>query len=359
MIMGTKMMVRVLLLAVLLPGLGGCRYLTGENGWFRDRQGDYLRAPIEPALQVPDNLDSFTLDQLFVIPPEREQATAEFIASVPRPKPLDTNRPEGVVIQRIGGEAWIVIAATPQQVWPRVRDFWIGRSQVLDYENPVEGIIETGWVDAASDLTRVEKFRVRIEPGLRPGSSELYIFTQERLRTTPPPVLPIWPATAANDGSGYTVLEQLSQYLADRTDIYSSSSASLLAGSLAGESKSNLVAGADGMPRLDLRIGMVRAWAQVGQALERAELSVISSDRDQGLYQVRFAGVDADTDAPGFFGRLLGRGDSGNEDDIPQFDLRLETTDTGVSVSVTTEPGTADGAQLAEELLQAVLSNLG
>lgn len=350
-------MLRSLLLVTLLI-LSGCRFITGDNGFLRDRQGDYLSAQITPDMRIPDELDSYTLDQLYVIPSQNSLASNEFVTSVPRPKPLDTNRPEGVVIQRIGGEAWIVIAASPQQVWPRVRDFWIERGQELDYENPVEGILETAWHDAQDDLAHLAKYRVRIEPGLRPGSSEVYIYAQDRLRITPEPALPVWPAQASNEGPGYTTLEQLSQYLADRTDIYSSSSASLLAGSLAGESKSTLETGADGSSELTLRIGMARAWAQVAQALERAEIPVVDSDRDQGIYNVRFAGQGVEVDKPGFFARVF-RGKGNVDDSVPQFSLHIQTTGAGVKITVSAAEETARNRQLEEELLQSVLGKIG
>ncbi|MFM1896839.1 MAG: hypothetical protein RLZZ385_1913 [Pseudomonadota bacterium] len=342
----------------LLMLLTGCNYLTGENGYFRDRQGDYLKAPIEPDMQVPPNLDSYTLDPLYVIPVMVEPPTDEFASRVPRPQPLDTNRPEGVVIQRVSGEAWIVIAATPQQVWPRVRDYWTGGGTVLDYENPQAGIMETGWLDNATDPTRLERIRVRIEPGLRAGSSEIYVLHLDRFRTEPPPALVTWPEASLSEGRGYEILEQISQYLADRTDIYSSSSASLLAGNLAGDSKATFKTGANGGQVLDIRIGYARAWAQMAQALERAGISVLNSDRDAGEVRVAYSGAGDEAQRPGFFGRLLGRG---NDDggDLPQFILHLEETATGVRITARPQDEGDDSIRLADQLLQTLLSNLG
>jgi outer membrane protein assembly factor BamC len=155
------------------------------------------------------------------------------------------------------------------------------------------------------------------------------------------------------------VLEQLSQYLADRTDIYSSSSASLLAGSLAGESKSSLVPGANGNQELNLRIGMTRAWAQIAQALERADITVVDSDRDSGVYNVLFAGLGVDLDEPGFFRRIFTRNDASDGDAIPQFSLHVEDTGSGIRVTVTPTLAVDNESRLIEELLQTVLSNIG
>ena len=343
---------------VLLLPLASCSYLTGDDGYFRDRQADYLTSPVEPDMRIPETLDSYTLDPLYVIPAMVEPPTDEFAGRVPRPKPMDTNRPEGVVIQRVSGEAWIVIAATPQQVWPRVRDFWTGSNVGLDYENPQAGIMETTWIDNVDDPTRLERVRVRIEPGLRAGSSEIYVLHLDRFRTEPPPDLPVWPEASLSEGRGYNVLEQISQYLADRTDIYSSSSASLLAGSLAGESKASFNAGPGGLLVLDVRINFPRAWAQVAQSLERSGITVLSSDRDSGEYQVVFSGEEDPSERPGFFGRLFGGGRD-DTDELPQFTLRLEETPTGVRINAVPATAGEEGNLMAEQLLQTLLSNLG
>lgn len=339
---------------LVLP-LAGCGWLTGSDGVFRDRQGDYLVAPVLPDLKVPADLDDDTLRPLYVIPPQITVPTDEFARSVPRPKPLDTYRPEGVVIQRIAGEAWIVVAASPQQVWPRVRDFWVSGGIELGYENPQAGILETGWLENAGELARLENYRVVIEPGLRPGSSEIYVLFQDRLRTTPPPTLLTWPEVSLGEGRGYTILEQISQYLADRTDIYSSSSASLLAGSLAGDSKASFTTLADGHQALDVRIGFPRAWAQVNQALERAELAVLSSDRDAGTVRVTYGGT-AEPPRRGFFGRLFGGDDTSVA--LPEFTLEVEETDGGVRIRARAESN-PDDAAAADALLQTLLTHLG
>ena len=53
---------------LLLSTLAGCSYLTGDDGYFRDRQGDYLVAPTIEPMDIPPELDSYTLDALYVVP---------------------------------------------------------------------------------------------------------------------------------------------------------------------------------------------------------------------------------------------------------------------------------------------------
>src|SRR5690606_33168886 len=52
--------------------LGACSWvpgmnrLTGEEGVFRDRQGEYLEAETIPRTRIPDRYDSYVIDDLYV-----------------------------------------------------------------------------------------------------------------------------------------------------------------------------------------------------------------------------------------------------------------------------------------------------
>ena len=53
-----------------------------------------------------------------------------------------------------------------------------------------------------------------------------------------------------------------------------------------------------------------RAWRRVGLALDRVGFTVEDRDRQKGLYFVRYADADAETEKPGFLSRILGFGGS-------------------------------------------------
>ena len=67
---------------------------------------------------------------------------------------------------------WILIDATPGQVWPLIRDYWTELQIALDYENPSAGILETSWVEIGLDQENRHKYQIRIEPGLHSGYSK-------------------------------------------------------------------------------------------------------------------------------------------------------------------------------------------
>ena len=335
-------------------GIGGDEGLFGLGA---DPE-TYRDAEILPPMEIPPELDSYTIDALYVIPDMPLISGVAFDDAIPLPKPIETRRREGVVIQALGDRRWIVIDATPAQVWPLVRDFWSQLNLELDIADPGAGIMETAWLEATNAPETRQKYRVIIEPGLHSSSSEIIVQHMQNLRTQPPPLTIEWPETSDDQDMEQQILTAISQYLADRNDIYQASTASLLAGTIEGARKANIVEFAGSSPFLALRIDFDRAWVQVRQALDNAEVEIIDSNRDDSMLQVRFAGIVQQPPEPGFIRRLFGASSEAPELIYRDFTLRLQTD--GDSVNVTSESleEVTDSARLNRELLQVIIENL-
>lgn len=347
---------RMIVTTALLLALSGCRFIGGEDGIFRDRQNEYMEAEVLPRMTVPENLDSYTLDDLYVIP-ELLADNDEAFEEIPLPKPIESSRREGVVIQALGDRRWIVIDATPAQVWPLIRDYWTQLQVVMEYENPSARIMETAWLEVNDDQETRNKYRVSIEPGLHSGSSEIYVKHLSNLRTQPIPQLITWPEISTDPDRERQILDSVSQFLADRNDIYQASTASLLAGSIESARKANIVEDASGKEILELRVDYDRAWVQVRQALDNAQIEVLDSDRDQSYINVRFAGLDVEEDEPGFIGRLFSNNDEELQE-LQEFSIRLQQVESAINVIAEFLGPELDDAELASELLQAINDNL-
>ena len=128
---------------------------------FRDRGSDYLEAQALAQMEIPENLDSYTLDQLYVIPEQIITVAVPF-EETPMPKPIESRRREGVIIQSLAANRWILIDTTPGQVWPLVRDYWTDLQVILDLESPGSGVMETAWVEVDNDREKRHKYRVSI-----------------------------------------------------------------------------------------------------------------------------------------------------------------------------------------------------
>lgn len=337
---------------LLVSTLAGCSYLTGDDGYFRDRQGDYLVAPTIEPMNIPSELDSYTLDALYVVPDRLPEERAFFVQA-PTPRGLDTNIREGVVVQRFGERRWIVIGAEPGQVWPRMRDYWSTAQIRLAYEDAVRAVMETVWVGEEGERN---KYQVRIEPGLHSGNSEVYVVHINESYVEDPDAAIEWPENSASLELESAMLDDISLYLADRTDLYRASSVSLLAGSIEAESKANISPSANG-DILVVRTDFGRAWSQLSQAIENAEIEITESNRDEAFYTVRFDGIEEE-EKPGFFRRMFGGGRD-KKGELPAFRLNVATEPDRVVITAVPADGNAGATlELRNLLIRAVHRNL-
>lgn len=351
------MKLKLVIAGSLLLLLSGCRYLGGEDGWFRDRGDDYVDAQILPPMQIPSDLDSYTIDEMFVIPDPLLASSEVFNEEIPLPKPIETRGREGVIIQVLGDRRWIVIDATPGQVWPLIRDYWTQLEVILEYENPESGIMDTSWLEVDAIQETRHKYRVTIEPGLHSGYSEIYVLHLQNLRTDPIPIIVSWPEQSSSGSLEGQILDTISTFLADRNDVYQASTSSLLAGSIEAERKANLIQNSAGDEVLELKIDYDRAWVQIRQALDAAEVEIVTSDRDAAFFSVRFAGILDEDDEPGFIARLF----TNAEDEVPEtkdFTVRLVDLEGTVNVVTESEEEVEEGNELPSELLQVINENL-
>ena len=113
-----------------------------------------------------------------------------------------------------------------------------------------------------------------------------------------------------------------------------------------------------GSPYLQLRIDYDRAWVQVRQALDNADIEIVDSNRDDAVFNVRFAGIVRAQPEPGFVRRLFGASNEAPELVYRDFTVRLARN--GDSIDVTSEnlEELDDGARLNRELLQVIIENL-
>ena len=117
-----KIIAKNTVLAAAALALGGCGWMFGDKGMFRDRGDDYRRATVEKPLEIPPGLNKSAIEDEAAIPPIAYSASLEGKFEVPRPEPLEGNpEAEMVKIQKLNNDNWILVEATPGEVWPRSR----------------------------------------------------------------------------------------------------------------------------------------------------------------------------------------------------------------------------------------------
>lgn len=308
--------------------LAGCSTLNIFGGGRVDHRAEAGRtAPLE----VPPDLTQLARDPRFapqagVVSAVELQAAA---GAVPR---AVAGAPQGVAIdargefriERDGDARWLVSPLPPEQMWPRVRDFWQQRGFTIVNDSAEAGVMETDWREDRAripqDIIRAtlgrvldqlwatgerDQYRTRIERRAD-GGSEVFIshrglvevFVAENREATRWTHRPSDPQLEALMLTG----------LLTTLGVPAPQAQAAVAAATPRAERARLLAGQPGAA-LQVDEPFDRAWRRVGLALDRAGFTVEDRDRAGGVYFVRY--VDAAAQArqaepPGFLGRLFG-----------------------------------------------------
>ena len=363
-------MTRMLLVLTAVLLLHGCGWL----GWFgKSDQQLRLETGSSGLTRIPETLDQPAFVDAMPIPEVVDyRGLAGQEIELRLPDALSTTfGVDQIVIRRLGDDRWVFLDLPLATVWPGMVLFWEEHGLPVALLEPRTGVLETEWIpglggnpdEIYDSMTsgsvrqgqqgaKQYRFRVRVEPGVRSGSTELYVEQAERAWSGPDEG-PQWDGLSDNPELEGKVLGVLARYLGER--MAEGPGISLLAAGLQ-ESKASLVAEPGGMV-LKYRLDFNRTWATVGNALEDARVSVEDLDRSSAVYYVYYTSRH-DPD-PGFFSRLFGAGDDSEEDQDPghKFRVQLEPRQEEVWVTVDVESelaGNTDSLILKERLLKLI-----
>lgn len=285
------------LVLVLLPSMVGCSI-------FRDRKDDYMRAEKDKPLQLPADLDSAAIQDLYVVPDIKTRAVLPETFEIPRPAPLIAEKsPDVVRIHSLGADRWILANVSPSQLWPQLRHFLLSNKFSIVKEQGNRGVIETGWSIIAADNAKLERYHIKVEPGVQRNSAEVHVRQIEKARTDS--TEKAFAVVSDNIERERLFTDELSQFLANNVG---TTSVSRLALDIGSESKLRAVRDETGYMRLIVKLPYNRAWASVQRALEKAQFKIDDINREQGVYYVHYWPAPTEDDRPNWFFRMFGAG---------------------------------------------------
>lgn len=339
--------------------LSGCGWLFGDKGIFRDRGDDYRRATVESPLVVPPGLSKTVGDEDFAIPTLAYSAPLEGKFVVPRPEPLAGN-PDGelVKIQKLDNTTWILVEASPGEVWPRVRQFLSTNQLTVVRADATAGVIETAWLQPKADGAPRERYRLRIEQGVQRGSSEVYIVQADASAGEN------WPQQSSNRAREGEMVQAVAQFIADNG---SAGAVSMLAQrGLDSKGKVFLRKAPGTSAYLELDLSVERAWASMTTALPKAGFNVEDTNYSERRVWARFdPPKDEDEEERGWWSRFWSWAFGGDETaDIHKDVVYVLTAQPvggangAVTIGIARQDGKPVGAAVEEELLTRLKNKL-
>ncbi len=371
------------LLAVLL---GACSSLGIET-----KKVDYKSTGKLPPLEIPPDLTRPSADDRYVVPDINPRGTATYsdysrdrsgtqrsatVASLVLPTT------KNVRVERDGNQRWLVVTETPDQVWPVVKSFWQETGFIVNVELPEAGIMETDWaenrakldagvirnffgrvLDSVYSTSERDKFRTRLEKGVTPGTTEIYISHRgmEEVYTTA--------RGPSDDVGGGTMWQprppdpnleaEMLGRLMTRFGVEGERAKQQLASAENVAPRARLIKSADG-GTLALNDQFDRAWRRVGLALDRVGFTVEDRDRSKGLYFVRYIDPQLDVQTKKETGWLskLAFWRSSDPPKPEKYRIVVSDNQSGALVSVLNKDGRPEQSDTSNRILTLLYNQL-
>jgi outer membrane protein assembly factor BamC len=144
---------RLSVLTALLPlfTLAGCSMFKGKSD-----EPAYKSASTTKQLEVPPDLTRPEMDDTYILPgderasakalEEEESSQAAEGAQGAAPVEVLPEYPD-MRIETDGAISWLVVKATPEELWPALNKFWAAQGLALKRSDPQLGIMETEWAE--------------------------------------------------------------------------------------------------------------------------------------------------------------------------------------------------------------------
>ena len=342
-----------------------------------------------PTLEVPPDLTQPARDDRYAVPDISPRGSATYseyagerqAGSGASTGPVVLPTVEKMRIERSGTQRWLVVAGTPDQLWPSIKEFWQETGFIIDVEKPEAGVMETDWAENRAKLpqdiirstlgkvfdslystSERDKFRTRLESGADPGTTEIYISHRgmyevyvtegkDQTRWQPRPAEPDLEA-------------EMLRRLMVRLGVEETRSKTMMANETARQDRAKLTRAADGAGTLMVQESFDRAWRRVGLALDRVGFTVEDRDRSQGLYYVRYIDPEADPrkkDDGGWLSKLnVANLFKGKPEVDPKAQYRIHVMGEGAdsTVRILTREGGVDNSETARKILSLLFEQL-
>jgi outer membrane protein assembly factor BamC len=368
---------------LLALALAGCSGTLLES-----KKIDYKSAGKAAPLEIPPDLTAPSRDDRYAIPESSGKNTATYSVYSADRSPQARSQGSGVLpvinadmrVERSGTQRWLVVPGTPDQFWPRIKDFWQELGFVIKVETPDAGVMETDWaedrakigqdfvrntigrlLDGLYSTAERDKFRTRIEPGTTPGSTDIFIshrgmvelFVSEGKDQTR------WQPRPADPDLEAEMLRRLMVYLGAEEKRAVAITAAAADKPL---ERARLQRSADGSGALEVQEKFDRAWRRVGLALDRVGFTVEDRDRSNGLYFVRYVDPEADNqkkDDKGFLSKLaFWKSDKPSAASQVQYRVSVREDAGQCRVQVFTKEGGVDNSETARKILGLLFEQL-
>ena len=360
--------------AALLAAAGAASLLAACGSL--DKGVEYKSAGQLPPLDVPPDLTVPSRDNRFVLPEGANRGTTTLSGYQAERQEARTNvtllpQAERMRVERAGSERWLVVQEPAEKIWPLVKEFWQENGFLIKLEIPEAGVMETDWAenrakipqdtirnllgkifDSAYSTPERDKFRTRMERTADNKGTEIYISHRgmeevyaDAKDISAGNIKTIWQPRAPDPGLEAEMLRRLMVRLGAADE-----KAKQLVAAPPAPDRAKITKGTDGIELLQVNEPFDRTWRRVGLALDRGGFTVEDRDRQKGLYFVRYADPEQETQKPSLFDRIT---DLGKDSKIKpeQYQVQVKAEQEASQVKVLGKDGAPENSKTAQRIL--------
>ena len=336
-----------------------------------------------PPLEIPPDLRAPGRDDRFAVPGATGATTlSEFNAS--RGTATKTSGSDvlpkvtNARLERAGSQRWLVVQASPDALWPVVKEFWQENGFLINVDQPDSGVMETVWAENRAKLPmdfvrntlgkvldqvfstgERDKFRTRMERGSQPDTTEIYISHRGLLEVvnTQGGSSTLWQGRPSDPELEAEFLTRLMAHLG----VEGTRARTLVTAETKVPDKAKITRSADGSSVVDVLEPFDRAWRRVGLALDRVGFTVEDRDRSKGFYFVRYVDPDADAASKkndGFLSKLAFWRSNSAPIKTEQYRIVVKDNKDTSQVQVFTKDGTVESSDTTRRILSLLHEQL-
>ena len=367
---------KIFLAVVMLPAITACGWL---GDLFPDRSRDYRKAEPTTSLEVPPDLTTTPVTDGLVVP--SDSTTLSGYTTARRTlgdrygeTPVLPSQ-ESLRLERHKDRAWLVVQGEPDAVWPEAREFWLENGFFIVTEDPATGILETDWAenraripqgpirrlvgrvwDQAYSSAYRDRYRMRLEHGEKPGTTELFISHQgveEILTSESDESATVWGPRPNDPGLESEMLKRMMIYLGVQPE----RAGQMLAEEKPEEIRAELIQQDSGQATLVVHEDYSKAWRNVGIVLDRVDFAVEDRDRLQGIYYVRYNDPLKGQKDTGLLSKLA-FWSTDDEEKVQHYQIKLSDDGEDTRVVVLNEDGGAETSVTGVRILTLLYEEL-
>lgn len=301
-------------------------------------------------LELPPDLAAPGMDRAFRIPDTPGSRVSA--RDLDREQPASTQRRTGtlevlpetaqVQLRRDGTTRWLTVDFTPEELWPRLREFWRAQNLTLARDEPVVGIMETEWAENRAgiplnmsqglisralgsiyDAGTRDQYRTRVER--HDGATEVFISHRGAVEHGDEEGMGArWVIGEPDPEMEAEMLNRLLVFLTTGETTASTARAEETEADFERTGRVDLVE-RDGRQVLVLWGEPDALWRRLGLALDRTGLLVDEQNRRTGTFLVtyRTGGVDDVQERRGFLSRMFSFGRKTSRYENERFQIRM------------------------------------